>query len=217
MKKNFYERTDWLKKFLNPKTQPLLIREYLEKENNFLVKKIKDDISLLDVGCGFGRHLKLLAPKINSAIGIDIDKKRIRESKTYLKKYKKIGTFAVSIENFQTLGLKFDYIICMNNTFGNLYYKKLMALKKMRRLIKDDGKIIISVHSCGAIYTKMRWYKNTGLTNVKRRGNYIYTEEKFRSEFFAKQSLERLFKKAGLKYKILDLTQISYVCILSKK
>ena len=38
------------------------IKEWFQKEIEYLKKNIKPKSKILDVGCGFGRHIKILAP-----------------------------------------------------------------------------------------------------------------------------------------------------------
>ena len=47
----------WLMKFLNPKNQPQQMRNYLDKESKLLKNQILKGTSLIDFGCGYGRHL----------------------------------------------------------------------------------------------------------------------------------------------------------------
>ena len=61
---------EWLSKFLNPKNQPDEIKEYLERENDFLLKNVIRGSSLVDFGCGFGRHLELLSRRLSYRIYI---------------------------------------------------------------------------------------------------------------------------------------------------
>jgi len=58
----FYESTEG-HKILDEKYWPEKVKEYLEKEDMFLVKNIKTDSVMLDVGSGEGRHIKLLSKK----------------------------------------------------------------------------------------------------------------------------------------------------------
>lgn len=216
MVNDFYERTGWLYKFLNPENQPLLIREYLQKENEYLMEHIGMGGVLLDVGCGFGRHLNLLVEKCILGVGVDIDKLRITDAKENLRNFRNIFLFLADAVNIPLASNSLDFIICMNNTFGNLFAKKEQALREMKRLIKHEGLIIISIHSIDAIPIKVQWYERTGMRGVTLRNYNIHTEEGFISENFSQKYLEDLFFHAGFKFEILRLNEISYACRLYK-
>ena len=56
----FYE-TEIGHRILNKKFWPEKLKEYLKAEDVYLSKSIKTASIILDIGCGEGRHLKLLA------------------------------------------------------------------------------------------------------------------------------------------------------------
>ena len=221
----FYQQTNWLVKFLDPKNQPQLIKKFLDNENKFLLEHIHQNKSVLDIGCGFGRHLSLLAPIINKGVGVDINERSISQSKIVLQKYEFINTFVSDASNLKSKikDNTFDYVICMNNTFGNLGDKKRLILKEMKRIVKDNGEIIISVYSHQSISERVKWYQKTGLRNITIYSDFITAlspqqeiKEKFKSEHFTKKSLQKLFIKENLSFKIKELDKISYICLLSK-
>ena len=53
----------------------------LTKEKEFLLKNFPKNSVVLDVGCGFGRVLEILSPKVEEIIGIDNDKEAVEKSK----------------------------------------------------------------------------------------------------------------------------------------
>ncbi|NES84670.1 MAG: hypothetical protein F6K10_26500, partial [Moorea sp. SIO2B7] len=57
--KEFYEGIGL--KFLDPQNQTEGIREYIELEEEFILRNFKDVDSVLDIGCGEGRYLRKLA------------------------------------------------------------------------------------------------------------------------------------------------------------
>ncbi len=213
----FYEKTRWLYKFVDEKKMPTLIRSYLTKEEEFLIKTTPPHSSVIDFGCGFGRHLRLLSAQVRLGAGIDKDRISIAQSKEYLTRERRnIVTFVEEVTQTKFPSQTFDFAICMMNTFGNLYEKKIVALKEMKRVIKPNGKIIISVHAARAISAKIEWYTNTGFTGIQVEKNLIYTAQGFISEHFSKKQLQKLFIKAGLSGSISHLTPISYICVLSR-
>jgi len=57
---------EWLKE------APLEIKDWFQKEIEYLQNNIRPNSKILDVGCGFGRHIKILAPFSKEVIGIDV-------------------------------------------------------------------------------------------------------------------------------------------------
>jgi 2-polyprenyl-6-hydroxyphenyl methylase/3-demethylubiquinone-9 3-methyltransferase len=194
------------------------IKEWFQKEIEYLKKNIRPNSKILDVGCGFGRHIKILAPFSKEVVGIDNNKNILRKAKQELSKFKNVKLFLLNADKLSFDDNLFDYVICMTNTFGNFPKIKLDALKEMKRVCKKDGKIIISVYSESKKLLEIRKkdYKKIGLHITKIKNGIIFTEEGLISEQFSKLQLKKLFNSVNLKAEIIKLTPISYLCELSK-
>lgn len=191
-------------------------KEWLEKENEFLRKTIKPNSIVLDVGCGTGRNLKVIAHLCKEAIGIDKNKKILNIAKENLKEFSQVKFVYGNVASLSFPNAYFDFVICMDNTFGDFRNKKL-ALKEMARVLKSTGKLFLSVFNEKALVIRLKDYKASGhnIMKVDRDGT-IWTKEGLVSKQFSKKELEDLFDELGLKHKIIDFTQISYICVLSK-
>lgn len=205
MSKNQYFKR-WLEKASKE------IKEWLEKENEFLKKEIKLNSRVLDVGCGNGRSLKAISG-FCKAVGIDKNKKIILEAK------KNVAGVEFLFANAYDLPFKenyFDFVICMGNTFGVIYNAD-KALQEMERVVKPEGKIILSVYNEKALSSRIENYKKARHKIVKiDEKRTIFTKEGLVSKQFSKDYLKAIFKKFALKFKIINFTPISYLCILSK-
>lgn len=195
-----------------------LISDWLEKESIYLKNNIKRNSTILDVGCGWGRDIKMIAKTAKKVVGIDNDPRMIREAKRNLSKFKNIKLFLEDVKKMHFKDNSFDYVICLGNTFGNLGKGKYKALEEMKRVVKKKGKIIISVYSEKALPIRIEGYIKAGLKIKKiTRDGTVYTENGLVFEQFSKEKLRKIFKKAKLKVKVFELSPISYICEVKKK
>ena len=69
---------------------------------------------------------------------------------------------------------EFDFVICMT-TFANFADKKFRVIEEMKRVLKEFGKIIISVFSEDALDERMKIYKSSGvkIKEIKKRNCYF--------------------------------------------
>ena len=188
------------------------LKQYLNLENKYLLNIEKKD-SLLDIGCGKGRHLIFIKNKIKRLLGIDNSKSMVDEAKNLTKDFVNIKIDYSDINNFSSTE-KFDYIICMFNTFGNMDKEtQKIFLKRAKELLKQGGKIIISVYSENAKEDQIQFYKNIGLTIKGFNEDFVYTENEFISERFNEEKLRDIIRSVeGLKInKIISLNKISYI------
>ena len=104
----------------------------------------------LDIGCGNGRHLIPAARKNELVIGIDFSMNMLRVCRNNLEN-SEIRNYALLQADARYLPFKddcFDYVIfiaSLHNIRGR--DNRIMALREMRRVLKEDGKGLISVWS----------------------------------------------------------------------
>lgn len=189
-----------------------LIKDWLKKEDNYLKENVKKGAVVLDVGCGFGRNIKAIVNIAGKIVGIDNNKPLCRKIAKKLSIFKNVEFFCENAEKMHFSDNTFDYVICMGNTFGDLAQNKLKILKEMKRVVKKDGKIIISVYSEKALGIRQKEYNRVGIKIKKISNGTIYTSNHLILEQFDKKKLQDIFNLAKLKIKIIELNPISYLC-----
>lgn len=180
-----------LSRFLDPKNQPEEVKEYLEREDRFLLDSIAQGSTLADFGCGFGRHLELLKGRLSYGLGIDNNEKDILVGRRRLKDCPNLELKVADVRD-PRLERIFDYAVCMNNTLGNIEEKQ-KVIDEMQKAIVPEGLILAGVYSEKSIQPRIRWYENVGLHIKDITERHILTEEGFKSGHFRVEDLARLF------------------------
>lgn len=190
--------------------------EWTKKEIIEFTKFLKNDSVVLEVGCGWGRILKSLAPHCKKIIGIDNSDVEIKEAKFFLADVSNSEMFYEDGEKTHFPDDYFDVIILAGNTFGNLGDKKEKVINEITRILKESGKILLSVYANGAKDLRIKAYRDIGLkADLKEDGTVIF-EGGLLSEEFSKQQLEIIFKKFGLKVQFVDINSIAMLCIVGR-
>lgn len=212
----FYE-TEVGHRIVNPKFWSKKIKEYLKAEERYLLKSIKPNSVILDVGCSEGKQLKLLAGISKKIFGIDDSKSMAKMAKEKLLSFNNVEIFFENAKEMHFQDNYFDYSICMFSTFSNIPRPlQKVVLGEMKRVTKNGGKIIISVYSENVLETQKQFYNNIDLDIVKIDNDFVYTQQGLISERFTKKKLENLFSSVDLKAKIVQLNSISYICEMTK-
>ncbi|HOI97663.1 MAG TPA: class I SAM-dependent methyltransferase [Candidatus Pacearchaeota archaeon] len=204
--KQFFET--WLNQ-ASPET-----KDWFQKEADYLKGRIKPNATILDVGCGFGRHIQMLAGFSKAVVGIDNDKIMIDKANENLKNFDNVKLFLQDAGKMEFSDDTFDYVVCANNTFGNFREAKSHILNEMKRVCKKEGEIIISVYSEDALEIRKNDYEKVGLHITKIEGGKVTTKEGLISEQFSKDQLIKIFRPLDLTVSINKLTPISYICVL---
>jgi ubiquinone/menaquinone biosynthesis C-methylase UbiE len=103
--------------------------------------KLREDWTILDYGCGVGRIMKLIAPHVKLAIGVDISHDMIKMAKKYLE-------VVPNVEVYETNGVdlsifpdcKFDFVF-EKSVFQHIPDTRITIgiLKEIARVLKPKG------------------------------------------------------------------------------
>lgn len=167
-------------------------------ETHMLVwDKITENNRVLDLGCASGYFAKELLKKNCRVWGIDADEQVVKEAKKYC-----IDAKVIDFDDIDTLPFKksfFDYILLLDILEHLRNPDKL--LKLLRKYLKRDGKIIISVPNVAFISIRL----------ALLRGKFDYRKIGIMDEthlhFYTKKSLIDLIRKSG--WKIVDFDTAS--------
>jgi ubiquinone/menaquinone biosynthesis C-methylase UbiE len=149
---------------------------------------IKEKINFLDIGCGTGWAVGQVARLVDnngSFYGIDLSPKMIEKAKENFKDNQTIHFIQADVESIPLDSDFFDTIICTNSFHHYLHPDR--ALKGMRRLLKEGGKLFLLDPTADTWFIKLidKIGKLVEHEHVK-----LYNTEEFR----------RMFTDAGLKY-----------------
>ena len=151
------------------------------KDIVFFQDFIKDNGNkkILVVGAGTGRVAIPLSER-NYIYALDIDNQRLQLLKEKEYNNRKIKIINKDIEKYETEE-KFDLIIFPYSTIQNIHTKnkRKRILKKVRELLKDNGRCIIDISN------KFKEFQNCDYTSIcegenKALGKYIFENEKVR-------------------------------------
>lgn len=115
------------------------------EELNKIIGLAKD--SILDLGCGTGRHVIPLAEKGYRCYGIDISAEMLRILKKKIKEKKlNIHIAEGDIANLPYKDNSFDMVLCMFHTLEFLR-DRINVFKEAKRVLKKDGYFFVQVHN----------------------------------------------------------------------
>ena len=208
--KKFYNTFDFENMITNP---PKLIQEFLDGEVKFVKEHLVKGKTILEIGCGYGRLLEILSGSAKKVVGIDFSQRMISLAKERLKNHSNVEVDIMEANALKFEDNFFDYVVCLDNSFGNMPNIEEEVIREMKRVCKKDGEIIISVFSENAKDSQIENYKRIGLTEVKDTGKAIRTGEGFYSRRFEKKELIDIFEKIGLKCRIIRVSPINYIAL----
>jgi ubiquinone/menaquinone biosynthesis C-methylase UbiE len=200
------------------KNLPVSYRKWFKEEKSYLVSNITKDANVLEVGMGDGRSLNDIIRVTKNLTGIDHDSEAVERTKNIFERYPSVKIMRAEAEKLPFEGRTFDFVICMT-TFANFGEKRLKILDEMKRVLKDEGRIIISVFSEKAFEDRMKIYKKINFPIVEINGTTVRYKGKYgdnTSEQFSEEQLREIFKGAKLRILEIKRLEISYIIKLEK-
>jgi len=200
------------------KNLPESYHKWFEEEKKYLQKIITPNAKVLEVGCGDGRSIFDILPITKNITGIDHDDKAIADAKNNFSSYPSIKILKEDATKLPFQSEDFDFVVCLT-TFANFADNKFIILEEMKRVLKNSGKIIISVFSEDALEDRMKIYKTSGVEIKKVENGKVVFDKSLGdniSEQFSKEQLEDIFSQANLKIDDITKVNIAYLCTLSK-
>jgi SAM-dependent methyltransferase len=178
-----------LNRALDPATQPPEIRSYLQAEIDVLDETIVNGMAVIDLGCGTGRHLAMLADRLRLGVGVDYEHTYVAEARRCA------GArplhFVTGDATAVPIEASFDLATCLTNTWGTMS-DKVGVLKEMRRLAPGPGTRLLSVYAERSVAPRREWYRRLGHPVVEESAESLVTEGGFRSEHFSEARLRSL-------------------------
>jgi len=212
---NTYDIAFWEKVLKN---LPLAYKIWFEKEKEYLQQNITKNAKVLEIGCGEGRSLNDIINITENLTGIDHDPEAVKKAEANLNGHSGVKILSAEATNLPFKDEFFDFVICMT-TFANFGDKKYKALDEMKRVLKNQGNIIISVFSEEAFKERMKLYKKTNFPIKEIIGTTVIYNSKWGDNFseqFSQKELEEIFKKTKLKIVEIKKLNMAYICKLKK-
>jgi len=160
---------DYLDIYLRAVREPIpALQESFDAEIQFLLSFVTSTSSVLDIGCGAGRVAQLLAPHIESVIGIDNDERVLEIARKECQ-----GLSNIEILHGDALALPFqdatfDTTYSTMNTIGSFPEdEQVTFLEGMARVTKPSGHVINTT-----------WRTDRGATeDIRKYYEHYYQEE----------------------------------------
>lgn len=160
MKQDYYQKTlaaDKLKRCYE--IAPLRIKQYLEAEIQYVLKKINEQSLVLELGCGYGRVLARLAERARFTVGIDTSYASLslcQETMKDISNYALLNTTAIRT------GLRdrsFDSVVCIQNGISAFHVDERALVRESIRITKPGGTILFSSYADKFWQERLKWFQ----------------------------------------------------------
>jgi ubiquinone/menaquinone biosynthesis C-methylase UbiE len=169
----------------------------------FAVDMVSPDTkSILDIGCGEGHFIKIISERYPAKlVGLDISKDNIDYARRLVPKARFIAGDASKLP---FIAHSFDCIILLEVL--DHFERENTVLSEVKRVLKKDGEIILSVPDTNKMLWNVGWYIWTHIIGRKWLGAH--------KRNFNEGSIRRTLEKSG--FKVIEIKRV-WNCVMTIK
>ena len=198
---------------------PPRTKAYLDAEIEFVLSKTTPSMLALELGCGYGRVLERLLPRVRMALGIDTSPSSLRMGLEYLGR--KPSVRLACMDSVQ-LGLRdrtFDLTICIQNGICAFAVDQRQLLREAIRVTRSGGLLMFSSYTYGFWEHRLEWFEIQAAHHLIREIDYqatgsgmIVCKDGFRATTADRATFENLADCLGVTPRITEVDGSSLFC-----
>lgn len=223
MEKNYYaQKLNSAKLYQVYQTQIERVKQYIDAEMNFVRHELHGHEKVLELGAGYGRIMKELAPFAASITGIDISQDSVAFGQEYLKDSPGCQLKVMDAHKLE-FGAEFDVAICLQNGLSAVKGEPLNLIEQGMKVLSYGGKAYFSSYSPKFWEHRLAWFHeqaNKGLLGEidleKTKDGVIVCKDGFVATTYSQEDMERLGQASGFHYRIHEVDNSSIFLILEK-
>lgn len=223
MKENYYvQNLNAQKLFQVYDTKISRIKQYLKSEISFVQKKLQGSESVLELGAGYGRIMKELAPYCNLITGIDISKENVDLARAYLRD---LPNTRVEVMDAHRLSFqeRFDVILCLQNAMSAMRVEPIGFVKEITALLADGGTAYFSSYDSKFWEYRLDWFREQACKGLlgeideeKTKDGVILCKDGFTAKTHSLADMEAIGKSSGYEYVVTEVDESSVFLIINK-
>ena len=138
---------------------PPRVRQYLDREVNHVLEKIRYGDLVIELGCGYGRILPKLAERAGWVIGIDTSVPSLEFAQETLDS---LSNCFLSLMDAARLGFKdgaFDCVVCIQNGISAFHVDQRTLISESLRVTRAGGIVLFSSYTDKFWKQRLEWFE----------------------------------------------------------
>jgi len=200
---------------------PPRTRQYLEAEIAHVLQHATPSVSALELGCGYGRVLRRLAPRVRAVAGVDNVLASLALAREHVAG---AGTVRLAAMDAGCTGFRdgaFDLTICIQNGISAFRVDPQLLLREAVRITRSGGLVVFSSYSARFWQARLEWFEAQAahglIGEIDRdatREGVIVCQDGFRAVTVDGEGFRRLAAPLGLVPRIIEVDGSSLFCEL---
>ena len=195
------------------------VKEYLEAEIQFVLEKVGQSDSVLELGCGYGRVAARFAESAKRVVGIDNAKESIELARRLHGPMSRCEFEVMDVAALTFDESEFHKVICVQNGICAFGIDRSELLQQALRVAKPGGRAIFSTYSERFWPDRLKWFEAQSAAGLVGEIDYAQTgngtivcKDGFRAGLVLPEEFESLCSNYGLSFKVTEVNESCVVC-----
>jgi 2-polyprenyl-6-hydroxyphenyl methylase/3-demethylubiquinone-9 3-methyltransferase len=138
---------------------PARVRQYLAAEIEYVLRRIKSEDIVLELGCGYGRVLARLAQRAKFTVGIDNSLSSLQMAASRLQGASNCRLLASHAAAPALRERAFDIVVCVQNGISAFHVNQQTLINECIRVTRTGGRVLLSTYSDKFWPTRLEWFR----------------------------------------------------------
>lgn len=181
------------------------IQQYLDAEVRFVIEQVQGANRVLELGCGYGRVLKEVAPHVARIVGNDISRLSLEFATSYLRAYKNCDLFRMDASQLAFGDGVFDAVFCIQNGISAFGRNRHRLVGEAIRVANEGGVVLFSSYSPRIWVDRLEWFRAQSAAGLlgkidesRTKDGTIICQDGFRASTVGGDEFRTLFVELGL-------------------
>ena len=198
---------------------PPRTKAYLEAEIEFVLAKTTPSMLALELGCGYGRVLERLLPRVRVAFGIDTSPSSLRMALEYLGRKPSLCLACMDSVQMGFRDRAFDLTICIQNGICAFAVDQQRLLREALRVTRSGGLMMFPSYTPQFWEHRLQWFEIQSAHHLIGEIDYqatcngtIVCKDGFRATTADRPSFEKLAASLEVAPRITEVDGSSLFC-----
>ncbi len=198
---------------------PARAKAYLEAEVDFVLQKTSSSMAVVELGCGYGRVLRRLLPRVRTLVGIDTSFPSLRLAADFLERKNSLHLVAMDATHMAFRDHAFDLTICVQNGIAAFGVDQQQLFAEAVRVTRSAGVVLFSSYSDRFWEERLKWFEIQaehgliGEIDYRATSNgVIVCNDGFRATTADAECFRRLAAVLGVVPNIIEVDSSSLFC-----
>ncbi|MBD3166004.1 methyltransferase domain-containing protein [bacterium] len=197
------------------------VERYLRGEIDFVRQHLQSDMTMVELGCGYGRVLPALAEGCRLVLGMDLAIANLRHGRSCLAAHPSIRLLAMDAAELAFPDHSLDAVVCIQNGLSAFAVDPVRLIQESLRVTRRGGVLLFSTYAEAFWEHRLEWFQLQAAEGLLGEidweatgGGEIVCRDGFRATTFTPDDFHRLTRGLDATVELHNVDDTSLFCVI---